>query len=199
MIFTLYTADVIRIAHTFGVNVHCYADDLQLYVHCRANEAAAAVARLIACIAVIETWMGFNLLKMNSEKTQFIWLGSQNRAAGSYSYCTSSSALRNFVIAPSTNICNIGAIFNSEMTMSDHINSVTRTCFYQLRQLSFVRRFLSANSTRIGLLVHAFVSSRVDYCNSLLCGAGAHAIRKLQAMLNAAARLIILEWVAMII
>ena len=34
IIFALYTADVIRTAHSFGVNVHCYADDLQLYAHC---------------------------------------------------------------------------------------------------------------------------------------------------------------------
>ena len=49
--------DVIRIAHSFDVNVHCYADDLQLYEHCQANEAAAAAVRLITCIAAIETWM----------------------------------------------------------------------------------------------------------------------------------------------
>ena len=76
IMFTLSVADVIRTAHSFGVNIHCYADDLQLYVHCRANEAAAAVARIIACIAATETWMGSNRLKMNQEKIQFIWLGS---------------------------------------------------------------------------------------------------------------------------
>ena len=74
--FTLYTADVIRIAHSFGVNVHCFADDLQSCVYCWVNGAAAAVGHLIACIAAIETWMGSNRLKMNPEKTQFIWLGS---------------------------------------------------------------------------------------------------------------------------
>ena len=40
------------------------------------------------------------------------------------------------------------------------------------------------------MLIHAFISNRVDYCNSLLYDAGAHATRKLQAVLNAAARLI---------
>ena len=63
------------------------------------------------------------------------------------------------IIAPSTNARNLGAIFDSEMTISDHVNSVTRTCFYQLRQLYFVWHSLSADSAR--MLVHAFVSAEL--------------------------------------
>ena len=84
-----------------------------------------------------------------------------------------------------THVRNLGVVFDSEMLMTNHVNSVTRTCFYQLR---FVRRSLSRESAE--LLVHAFISSRVDYCNSLLYGASGHVIRKLQAILNTAARLI---------
>ena len=40
------------------------------------------------------------------------------------------------------------------------------------------------------MLVHAFVSSRVDYCNSLLFETLTHVLRKLQSVLNASARLI---------
>ena len=50
LLFSLYTADVVRIAQSFGVSVHCYADDLQLYVHCRADDAATAITQLLACI-----------------------------------------------------------------------------------------------------------------------------------------------------
>ena len=42
-------------------------------------------------------------------------------------------------------------------------------------------------------LIHAFVSSRVDYCNSLLYGLPAYQLNKLQRVQNAAARLIFLE------
>jgi len=40
-------------------------------------------------------------------------------------------------------------------------------------------------------MVHAFVTSRLDYCNSILYGASAVHIRPLQNVLNAAARLIL--------
>ena len=42
-------------------------------------------------------------------------------------------------------------------------------------------------------LIHAFVSSRVDYCNNLLYGLPAYQLNKLQRVQNAAARLIFLE------
>ena len=53
------------------------------------------------------------------------------------------------------------------------------------------RTFFSRRSTET--LIHAFVSSRVDYCNSLLYGLPAYQLNKLQRVQNAAARLIFQE------
>ncbi len=39
-------------------------------------------------------------------------------------------------------------------------------------------------------LVHAFMTSRLDYCNALLCGCSASSINKLQVVQNAAARVL---------
>ena len=89
---------------------------------------------------------------------------------------------------PSESVRNLGIIFTSQMTMAEHVNTVTRNCFYQLRQLPFIRRSLSPDTAK--LLIHAFISSRVNYCNSLLFGATANVARKLQAVLNASVRYI---------
>jgi len=72
--------------------------------------------------------------------------------------------------------------------MADHVTAVCRSCFVQLRQLCLTRSCLSMDSAKT--LVHAFISSRLDYCNSLLVGAADCVIRKLQGVQNAAARLI---------
>ena len=77
-LFNLYTMDVIRIAHSFGVTVHCYADDLQLYVH---STVAEALQRILGYIEAIDNWMGSNRLKLNPDKTQLIWLGTKQRLA----------------------------------------------------------------------------------------------------------------------
>jgi len=60
------------------------------------------------------------------------------------------------------------------------------SCFYQLRQLGTVRRSTDAAKT----LVHALISSRVDYCNSVLYRICEVHLRPLQSVLNAAAKLV---------
>ena len=75
------------------------------------------------------------------------------------------------------------------MTMKVHVQRICQTSFYQLRQLRSVRRSLSVNACTA--LVHAFVISRLDYCNSLLAGIGEGLIDQLQTVLRVAARLVL--------
>ena len=69
-----------------------------------------------------------------------------------------------------------------------HVSTVCKTCFFWLRQLRRVRRSLDTESVKT--LVHAFVTSRVDYCNSFLSSAPKKVMDKLQHVQNAAARLV---------
>ena len=55
---------------------------------------------------------------------------------------------------------------------------------HKLRQLRLVRSSLNEESAKT--LVHAFVSSRLDYCNSLLYGVSDELLHKLQVIQNAA-------------
>ena len=59
---------------------------------------------------------------------------------------------------------------------------------YFLYNIRRIRKYLSRRSTET--LIHAFVSSRIDYCNSLLYGLSTYQLNKLQRAQNAAARLI---------
>ena len=68
---------------------------------------------------------------------------------------------------------------------------LTKTCssaFYYLYNIRHIRKYLSRESTE--KLVHAFISSRLDYCNSLLYGIPEYKTMKLQRVTNASARLI---------
>ena len=60
--------------------------------------------------------------------------------------------------------------------------------YNQLRQLRPVVLSLSVNATKT--LVQAFISCRMDYCNSLLFGISDGLLRRLQSVQNAAARLV---------
>ena len=62
-------------------------------------------------------------------------------------------------------------------------------CFYQLRQIRSVRRALTIDAVKT--LVHAFIASRVDYCNAILSDVASTHLKRLQMVMNAAARLIV--------
>ena len=72
--------------------------------------------------------------------------------------------------------------------MLPHVNNVFKSAFYHLRTISRIRKFLSTQTTEI--LIHAFVTSKLDHCNSLLYNVPKNVIKKLQSVQNAAARLI---------
>ena len=72
--------------------------------------------------------------------------------------------------------------------MSTHMNKLCGVAFYHLHNIKRIRKYLSQESTE--MLVHAFITSRVDYCNSLLYGLPNYQLNKLQRVLNASARLV---------
>ena len=78
--------------------------------------------------------------------------------------------------------------FSSDLSLDKHVSSVSAICFYHLRQLRPIRRSLHADSA--STFVHAFVTSRVDYCNAILAGTPKPTTDRLQRVLNAAARVV---------
>ena len=166
LLFILYTSDVISIAKSLGVGAHSYADDCQLYLHCPSIDQSTAASRLAECIESVERWMRSNRLKLNSDKTQFMWLGSRQQVA---KIKTEHIQIEEHRIKFSTSAKNLGVTFDPELGMDLHVNNITRSCFFQLRQLRSIRRSLIMDALKT--LVHSLVSSRVDYCNSIFYGA----------------------------
>ena len=73
--------------------------------------------------------------------------------------------------------------------MKEHVKRLSKLCFYHLRQLRVVRK--SVTEQACVALVHAFVASRLDYCNSLLYGISDSLVNSLQSILRSAARLVL--------
>jgi len=82
----------------------------------------------------------------------------------------------------------VGVLFDSGLKFDKQIHSVVKSCFYHLRHLAKVKPFLSLKNFEI--VIHAFITSRLDYCNSLDYGANQSSIGRLQVVQNAAARLL---------
>ena len=66
--------------------------------------------------------------------------------------------------------------------MNAHVSNIARTCYFELRRLASICRFLT--STVTATLVSAFVLSRIDYCNSLLFGSTHDVTSHLQLIQN---------------
>ena len=175
LLFLLYTADIPVIASDHGLAVHCYADDGQLYVSERPGNAGSVISKVTACITEIDKWMSSNRLKVNSEKTQFIWLGSCQQLQ---KITLESIDLAGSTLTFQSSVNDLGVLIDSQLTMREHVQWVCRTSFYQLRQLCVTRSSLSTKTCTA--LVHAFVTSRLDYCNSLLSGINKELMNRLR-------------------
>ena len=72
--------------------------------------------------------------------------------------------------------------------MEHHVKKLCQACHYHLRNIGKIRNLIDAHTTH--MLVHAFITSRLDYCNSLLVGIPKFLKERLQKIQNKAARLI---------
>ena len=83
---------------------------------------------------------------------------------------------------------NLGVIFDDKLNFREHISQVCRTCFYHIRDLRRIRRYLPVSVAKT--IATALVTSRLDYCNSLFHNIAIKDITKLQRVQNCLARVV---------
>ena len=189
LLFVIYSSKLFQITEKHLPNVHCYADDTQLYLAFKPGndtDEVAALRALESCIADIRRWMLSDKLKLNSDKTEFLIMGTwqqiakikiENLCVGDCRVTPSSAAVK-----------NLGSWFDSRLNMLTHINKTCSSAFYHLHNIRRIRKYLTRQS--VESLIDAFVTSKIDYCNGLLYGLPSSHILKLQRVQNAAARLV---------
>ena len=71
-LFTLYTSRLFQIVQVHLSDVHCFADDTQLYISFRPNDASNELPALNAmesCVDDIRSWVLTDSLKLNDDKS----------------------------------------------------------------------------------------------------------------------------------
>ena len=118
LLFVVYACKILEIVDKHNLEIHCYADDSQLYLSFCPNNIAnkeAALARLERCIEDIRDWMLNDKLKLNDDKTEFITIGtSQQLAKVSINTLRVGAA----TITPVSSARNLGSWFDSELKMA---------------------------------------------------------------------------------
>ena len=130
--------------------------------------------------------MNLNKLLLNPSKTEFLLIGTKQQRL-KFSDLTNLS-LSNDIIPVSSSARNLGFIFDSDMSFSDQINSVSKSCHFHIRDIRRIRHLLPLSTATA--LANSLVSSKLDYCNSLYSGISQTNLNKLQRIQNSLARVI---------
>ena len=184
--YQLYTAPLEAIINKYGLSFHIYADDTQIYISI-SNETNS-IETLEMCLDEIKDWMVCNKLKLNESKTEILKI-SPKRSKSKLNVDHLNIAGKAVTLPTSDCIRNLGCYFDSHMTMEMNISKICQACHFHLRNIGKIRDCLDNDTTH--LLVHSFITSRLDYCNSLLSGVPDYLIQRLQKIQNKAARLVL--------
>ncbi|KAK0144323.1 hypothetical protein N1851_017324 [Merluccius polli] len=112
-------------------------------------------------------------------KTEIIIFGPKSTLPTSQNF---SLCIDGHSVTPSPLVRNLGIYMDPALSFKSHINHVTKTSFFHLRNIARLRPTLSFSAAET--LIHAFITSRLDYCNSFLYGLPSTVLQKLQYVQN---------------
>ena len=166
MLSTMYIKPLSAIIESHSIIHHSFADDLQLQMSAPPDRISELLHSMKSCIGDVKAWATANMLKLNDNKTELMFVTSKGTMH--FHNLRTSITIGNAQITFKQSVMNLGLTFDCHLTMNAHVSNIARTCYFELRRLASIRRFLTSTAT--ATLVSAFALSRIDYCSSLLFG-----------------------------
>jgi len=115
-----------------GLQMHQYADDIEIYICTTIDDAASAVDRFATCLTDVEAWLRASQLRLNLTKTQVMWLGSSQQLS---KLNISHVRVLSSCIKVQDTARDLGVVIDSQLSLSAHVAAVCRSSYYQLHQL----------------------------------------------------------------
>ena len=150
------------------------------------GNSVAALNGLQSCLATVQSWMPTNKLKLNPDKIEFpLILNNLQRSKYLSIFPIELLGVKTY---PAKSARNFGVIFDKNINFRSHISAICSSCIYHLRDLRRISHHLDLKSAK--LLANGLMSSRLDYCNSLLSWIAETDLTELQSILNHLARVV---------
>jgi hypothetical protein len=185
LLFILYTSDLTQAVQQHGLNLHMYADDIQIYGFCPPSKKNELTTQLEACLDSLSGWFHSNRLQLNCSKTEFMWCASSQRLR---SIALEPIRIGSQLSHPVSQVKCLGVIFDSKVSFAPQVSKTVSSCFAVLRQIRSVRSSLTPRL--LITLIESLVLSRLDYCLPMLYGTPSSLLQQLQSVLHASARTI---------
>ena len=185
--FNIYVRSQPKVFLNSGFETSSFADDsngsktfsIKFQYNVLKNDVATCINNVVA-------WMNSMYLKINPDKTEIILFHPHEMRN---KVVIQGTMIGKDCIRFSKEVKNVGVWLDRHLNMNKHIDQIVAQCYKWLRDIGRIRNLISQEHTE--MLVHSVVSSRLDYCNSLLMNINKSNLYKLQKVQNAAARLVV--------
>ena len=177
VLFTLYSQPLSDVISVHNCDYHKYANDTELSKSAPPDQLLSVQSCIQTCIDDVLLWMNNNMLKLNTDKTEVMPVGS-------------ASCLESVDSVPfKTSVKYLRVHLDETLSMQKHISSICCASFLELRRIASIWPYLSQSTA--ARLVVVMVISCLDYCNSVFIGLPADQIARLQQVQNNVARLVL--------
>ena len=106
--------------------------------------------------------MNQNMLKLNDEKTGLIVSTSKYKQD---LYNDLSITIGDTVVDCSSQVNDLGVIFDRVLSLRQHVYYTSKTCRFHLRNINRIRKYILQDTSVV--IVKSLVMSRLDYSNGL--------------------------------
>ena len=183
LLFTMYITPIGDFMRQNELNYQIYADDTLILSNLSQTDINSQINNITTKLYNLFQVFNEMKLKVNAEKTEIMLISSRKRKLQ-----INEVQLADELLTLKPKIVSLGVILDQHLSMSDHVNSVARSCYNELRKLYKIKHYLTLETRKVA--VQNLIISRLDYCNSLLSGINKMDIMKLQRVQNAACRFI---------
>lgn len=184
LLFLIYINDIIK--NKKHCKILAFADDTMLYI--TGENSDHMVNIMNEDLEIINDWMGDNRLIVNSNKSQYMFFGSEIRLKEINKENIKVSINKN-ILKEATSIKYLGVKMDQNLNFKLHVEYIAGK---MAQKIQFINRISDKIDIKTrSLLFRAIVLPHLDFCASLFFNLKSNSIDKLQKILNRGMRMVL--------